>query len=376
MYKRKIQKKIEDWLFKNKILIIYGARQVGKTTLCKTILQKYKSKYATSYFNCEHPEVQNFLQQGPEIMKQFFGDSNFICLDEAQTVQNIGRIIKIFHDAYPDIQLILTGSSSFELSNTINEPLTGRSLEFILYPISFSEYTESKNPLEKKSILSQTLIYGLYPEICTSSQETKKILLLDLTKKYLYKDIFSFSGIKNHNLVYKILKALAYQLGNEVSIPEIAKLVGSTQPTVEHYINILEKAFIIFRLESFSTNQRKEIRKSKKIFFYDVGIRNALIENFDFLDLRNDRGAVFENFVLLEKKKESSFLCDHSNFFFWRTYDQQEIDIIQKKENKIFAFEVKWQSGKKIKTPIFFQNTYPDAEFSVITLENFFLIDK
>ncbi len=374
MYKRQLQPQIEKWLFRNKVIVIYGARQVGKTTLCKTILEKYKPKYKTAYFNCEYPQVQSFLQESPETIKQYFGKAELVCLDEAQTVQNIGRIIKMFHDTYPEVQLILTGSSSFELSSTINEPLTGRSLEFTLYPVAFSEYTRNIDLLQKESILSQALVYGLYPEICVSDQESKKTLLLDLTQKYLYKDIFSFSGIKNHNLIHKILKALAYQLGSEVAIPELARLVGSTQPTVEHYIDILEKAFVIFRLESFSTNQRKEIRKSKKIFFYDVGIRNALIENFDQLGLRNDRGAIFENFVLVEKKKQASFEDDHSSFFFWRTYDQQEIDIIQKIENNIFAFEIKYNNrNKNIKAPIFFSKTYPKANFSVITPRSFLL---
>jgi predicted AAA+ superfamily ATPase len=371
MYERKILKRFESWLFKGKILILYGARQVGKTTFCKNICKKYKTSHSSAYYNCEDPLIQNALIDKNALqMYNFFGNNSLIVLDEAQSVKNIGRILKIFHDEYPDIQIIATGSSSFDLSNSINEPLTGRSIEFSLYPLSLSEIQQEKSPYEIHSFLPQYLQYGMYPEIIDCFHDSAKERIKNITQNYLFKDILNFEGIKNIALLKKILQALAYQIGSEVSFSELAKLLGSNQHTIEKYISLLEQSFIIFQLPAYSTNQRKEIRKSRKIYFYDIGIRNALIDNFGDINLRNDKGGMWENFCIIELLKNNQYEGTFSQFYFWRTYDRQEIDLIIKTEEKIDVFEIKWSPKKTPKVPIFFQKTYPDYSFSIINKEN------
>jgi predicted AAA+ superfamily ATPase len=370
MFPREIQTQIEKWLFQNKILIIYGARQVGKTTLCKAILAKYLDKKSV-YFNCEDPLIKlALIDKSAQQIQNFFGDNQIVVLDEAQTVPNIGRILKIFVDQYPQVQIIATGSSSFDLANQINEPLTGRSLEFELFALSVKEIASSWNRLELNSNLPKFLTYGLYPEIATKSNQIAKELVLDITKKYLFKDILNFEGIKNSGLVIKILQALAYQLGNEVSYTELANLVGSNKNTVEKYVDILEKSFIIFRLPAYSSNHRNEISKTRKIYFYDVGIRNALIEDFGNWELRNDRGAIWENFIILELMKNHKNVRNLASFYFWRTYTQQEIDLIIKQDGKLEAFEIKFNPKKKAKIPESFLANYPNTGFSLINQEN------
>lgn len=370
MIERQIQPYIEKWLFQQKVLIIYGARQVGKTTLCKAIIEKYSNKKSV-YFNCEDPLVKLSLSdKSAQQIFNFFGDNEIVVLDEAQTIQNIGRIIKVFTDQFPEIQIIATGSSSFDLANKINEPLTGRSIEFELYPLSVSEISKTWNQLELKSNLPKFLTYGLYPEIATKSNEIAKELVLDIARKYLFKDILNFEGIRNSTLVIKILKALAYQLGSEVSYTELANLVGSNKITVEKYIDILEKSFIVFRLQAYSTNQRNEISKSRKIYFYDVGIRNALIEEFGDWELRNDRGAIWENFIILEIIKKYKNHRNLASFYFWRTYTQQEVDFIIKKDGKLQAMEIKYNPNKKAKIPQSFILAYPGTKFNVLNSEN------
>lgn len=370
MFPRQVQAHIEKWFFQKKILILYGARQVGKTTLCKQILQKYDSK-KSAYFNCEDPLVQDSLiNKSAKQIKNFFGQAEIVVLDEAQTVPNIGRILKVFFDAYPKVQIIATGSSSFDLANNINEPLTGRSLEFTLYPLAISEISGDLDILSLKSNLSKFLRYGLYPEIVDKDEQRAEILLTDLAKKYLFKDILNFEGVKNHHLVFKILQALAYQLGSEVSFTELANLVGSNKNTVERYVRILEQSFIILVLPPFSKNPRKEISKSKKIYFYDIGIRNSLIEATGDLSLRADRGAIWENFLIMEFVKKYRNFGRKNSFYFWRTYTQQEIDLIIQEDNLLHAFEFKWNDRKKAKLPNSFANTYPKHTFQVINRDN------
>jgi len=368
---RQIQKRIEKWLFQNKIIILYGARQVGKTTLAKIILKKYKQKKSL-YINCEDLDVQNlFAQKNIDKIKFFLGDASLIVLDEAQSIFDIGIILKLLHDKYPEIQIIATGSSSFDLSGKINEPLTGRSLEFKIYPLSIQEIAKQKNPLFIQSNIDKFLMYGMYPEIFEKNNKISEELVLDLAKKYLFKDVLLYAGIKNSNLIYKILKALAYQIGNQISYPEIANLVGSNKNTVEKYIDILEKSFVIFRLPAFCKNKRNEIKKSQKIYFYDIGIRNALINNFGNLDLRNDRGHIWENFIIVEILKNHENNGIFSNFYFWRTYTQLEIDLIIEKNNFLSTFEIKINSQKKYKIPKYFKENYPNHSFDVINKENF-----
>ena len=372
MYSRKISERFESWLFKGKVLILYGARQVGKTTFCKNILKKYQESHSSAYYNCEDFVIQTALIDKSALqIKQFLGDDTLVILDEAQTIPNIGRILKVFHDAYPDIQIIATGSSSFDLSNKINEPLTGRSIEFSLYPLSLSEIRESKKSYEMLSLLPQYLQYGMYPEIIDTGEKNAKELIKALTQNYLFKDILSFEGIKNPHLLQKITKALAYQIGSEVSFAELSRLVGSTQKTVERYISFLEKAFIIFRLPAYSSNQRKEIRKSQKIYFYDLGIRNALIDGFGDIELRNDKGGMWENFCIIELLKNNHYKGKFSQFYFWRTYDHQEIDLIVKTEDLLEVYEIKWNPKKTPKIPPFFKKTYSEYKYNIINSENF-----
>lgn len=370
MYSRKIQTRIQKWLFQGKIIILYGARQVGKTTLAKQILTDFKKKQnlKTAYFNCEDPLVaDSLINKSAQQIHNFLETPDMVVLDEAQSIPNIGRILKIYHDQYPKVQIIATGSSSFDLANQINEPLTGRSIEFKIYPLSIAEIAEKHNQLSLKSNLPKFLLYGLYPDIVDKNNEISRELVVNLAKKYLFKDILNFEGIKNSNLVYKILKALAYQLGSEVNYTKLANLVESNKNTVERYIDILEKSFIIFRLPAFSTNQRNEISKTKKIYFYDVGLRNALIQDFGDLNLRSDIGGIWENFCILELLKKYENEGGYGQFYFWRTYTQQEIDLIIKENSLLKCFEFKWNDRKKAKLPNSFATAYPNHTFEVVS---------
>ncbi len=372
MYKREIESRIQKWLFQEKIIILYGARQVGKTTLAKQILDYQKEKnLKTGYFNCEDPIVQDSLiNKSAEQIHDFLKTPDFVVLDEAQSIKNIGRILKIYHDQYPNVQIIATGSSSFDLANEINEPLTGRSIEFKIYPLSISEISNKYDNLSLKSKLPKFLLYGLYPDIVDKNSEISRDLVLNLSKKYLFKDILNFEGMKNSNLIFKILKALAYQVGNEINYTKLANLVESNKNTVERYVDILEKSFIIFQLSAFSRNQRNEISKTKKIYFYDIGMRNALIGEFGDLDFRSDIGGIWENFCILELLKNYENKGKFGQFYFWRTYTGQEIDLIIKENSLLNCYEFKWNEKKKAKLPNSFKEAYLDHTFQVINKDN------
>ena len=379
MHQRQIKNRIQKWLFQGKVIILYGARQVGKTTLAKEILNEIQSqqKLKTTYFNCEDPIVVNSLiGKSAQQIDDFLGSPDVVVLDEAQSIKNIGLIIKIYHDQYPKVQIIATGSSSFDLASKINEPLTGRSIEFKIYPLSISEISKKQNQLSLKSNLTKYLLYGLYPDIVDKNSQESKELVLNLSKKYLFKDILNCEGIKNSNLVYKILKALAYQLGNEVNYTKLANLVGSNKNTVERYIDILEKSFVLFQLSALSSNHRNEISKTKKIYFYDVGMRNALIEDFGDLELRNDIGGIWENFCILELLKNNENTGKFSQFYFWRTYTQQEIDLVIKENNFYHCFEFKYSDRKKAKLPNSFVLNYAKTTFNLVNRENIFTVLK
>lgn len=368
MINRILEEKIEKELFKGKIIIVYGARQVGKTTLVKKILEKHEG----SYFNCETLSVQDALSKPePKLIKVFLGDVPVIVLDEAKKIENIGTILKILIDAYPDMQIIATGSSSFDLANKINEPLTGRAKIFTLYPLSLGEIKGDKGIIEVDSIIEKIMIFGLYPEIYLSDREKALSDLEGLVSSYLFKDILTFDEIKKSGVIVRLLQFLALQIGNEVSYTEISKKLGISRPTVEKYIDILEQCFIIFRLNSFSRNLRTELAKSVKIYFYDLGVRNALIRNFNPLDIRNDTGALWENFCIIERMKYNHYYNNYINRYFWRTYTQKEIDYIEEKKGKLFAYEFKWNKNKT-KIPKEFLETYSNSEFEVITKDNYF----
>ncbi len=366
---RLIQPQIEKRLFKGKVVIIYGARQVGKTMLVKKIFDKYNG--AKIYLNCELLSVQQGLAvPEAEKLKSYLGNNKLVILDEAQKITNIGLILKILIDTYPDIQIIATGSSSFDLANKINEPLTGRTWTFTLYPFSISEIKQQNSRFEIEAKLENILRFGFYPEVFFLPEDDARSRLDEISSNYLYKDILSFEGIKKSSIVVNLLQLLALQLGNEVSYSEIAKQLGVSRLTIQKYLDLLEQSFVIFTLRSFSRNLRKEISKSVKIYFYDLGIRNSLIQSFNRIKIRSDLGALWENFCVLERKKRNSNNNIFANYYFWRTYDQKEIDYIEERDGKLFAFEFKWNAGKK-KIPQEFLNVYNNSEFEIIDKENY-----
>ena len=369
LIKREIQGKIEKDLWKGKIVIIYGARQVGKTTLVNQILKKYSEK--AGYYNCEESDVAEGLSAGTSTaLKNFFGEKKLIILDEAQKIRDIGVKLKLLVDNYSEMQIIATGSSSFELANIINEPLTGRFYPYQLYPFSLFELKQIYSEIEINRLLERFLRIGLYPEITKlGEQEAQKQISL-IASNYLFKDIFTFQEVRNPEVLTKLAQMLALQLGNEVSLEELSNNLGVSIETVERYIILLEKAFVIFRLPAFSRNLRTEIKKSRKIYFYDCGIRNALIRNFNSLDLRSDVGALWENFCITERMKANQRKDLSPNQYFWRTYGQKEIDYIEERDSKLSAFEFKWNK-KKTKIPKEFLDAYKNAEFEIINRENY-----
>jgi len=366
--KRTIQASIEKSLFKNKVLILYGARQVGKTTLVREILKKHPGQSA--YLNCDEPDIRAALTDKTSTeLKVFFKGKKFIVLDEAQQVKNIGHTLKIIADNLPSTQILATGSSSFELSDKIAEPLTGRKREFLLYPFSFHELASFYSEVEMDRLLERRIIYGMYPEIVAGKENTE-INLKSLARSYSYKDVLKYQNIKNPDLLEKLLQALALQVGNEVSYNELAALLGIDKNTVASYIQILEKAFIIFRVGPFSRNLRNELKKLRKIYFYDTGLRNALINNLNPLDLRQDVGALWENFVISERRKFLANTALDRKGYFWRTAQKQEIDYLEEGGGHLWAFEVKWRK-EKFRTPKVFSQAYPDAEVSLVTSKNY-----
>jgi hypothetical protein len=367
---REIQPQVEDALFKGKIVVIYGPRQVGKTTLAKLILQN-RQEIKSAYFNCDEPDIcQALTDKTSTELKLFLGDSKLVVLDEAQRVKNIGLTLKLLADNYPKMQIIATGSSSFDLSNQIFEPLTGRKKEFYLYPFSLAELKNYYSEIEFNRILENRMVFGMYPGVIFESDKGKSESLRELAKSYVYKDALEYQGIKNSEVVEKLLQALALQVGNEVSYNEISSLIEVNKITVANYIQILEKAFIVFRLPSFSRNLRDEIKSNRKIYFFDNGIRNALINNLNPVGLRQDAGALWENFMISERVKRNGNFGSVANMYFWRTLRQQEIDLIEDRGGELAGYEFKWKS-RPGKVPVAFSRAYPDAKVEMITKENY-----
>lgn len=370
--KRSVEDNVKKHLFQGKAIVIYGARQVGKTTMVKKILEE--STYTTKYINCDEADQRRYLQEAEtsSALNQVLGDAKIVVIDEAQRITNIGLKLKLMVDTYPDRQIIATGSSSFELSAEISEPMTGRVFEFWLYPFSISELKGVWSDLEFNRHLESLLVYGSYPDVVEAvSLEGKKTVINVIANNYLYKDILKFQNLKNSDIVRKLLEALALQVGSEVSYTELGKLLSIHRETVASYIRILEQAFIVFRLRPFSRNLRKELGKLQKIYFYDLGVRNSLINNLNPLSLRNDVGALWENFIVSEKKKLDNFIGDPKSYYFWRTWDQQEIDLIEEKGGKLYGLEMKWSKDNKGKAPKAWKETYPDASWEVISRDNF-----
>ena len=371
---RQVEPKIVENLFKGDVVIIYGARQVGKTTLVRKIIEN-QAGLSTKYLNCDEGDIQKAFSEADTSvsLKRIVGDAKLVVLDEAQRIRNIGLKLKLLVDNFPGQQIVATGSSSFDLSNEIKEPLTGRSREFWLYPLTSSEMFPTGDNLEFLRNLETILIYGSYPKVFESvSGEDKKIQIGKIVSNYLYKDVLKFQSLKNAEIVRKLLEALALQIGNEVSYNELSGLLQISRQTVESYVEILEKAFVIFKIIPYSRNLRKEIGKLRKIYFYDLGVRNALVDSLKPLSLRNDTGALWENFVVAEFKKRNNFIASIKNLYFWRTYDGQEIDLVEESEGKLYGYEIKWNKARK-NAPKAWRQNYKKASWKVITKDNYFM---
>ena len=368
MIERILSKKISALLDGRKAITIMGARQVGKSTLLQMMLGERKD---VMWLNGDEPDIVEILgnMTSPRL-KAMIGNNTIIVIDEAQRIPDIGLRLKLITDQIPDVQVIATGSSSFDLSNKLNEPLTGRKREFKMYPLTFNEMVSSTNLLEETRMLPHRMVYGYYPEVvCNPGEE--KIILKELADSYLYKDILSMDGILKPEKLVKLLKALAYQIGSQVSYNEVGMLVGLDSKTVEKYITILEKSYIIFRLTSLARNIRNELKSSRKIFFWDLGIRNAVIGNLTQIENRQDVGALWENFVIAERMKMLAYNGSFAQTYFWRTKQKQEIDYLEEEDGKIKAFEFKWNPNKAAaKCPDSFLKAYQNPEFKVITPRN------
>lgn len=366
---RALIRSIQANMFSGKAILILGARQTGKTTLIKEIQKLYQEP--SIFLNCDEPIVHSRLTDVNTILwKQIIGNNRILFIDEAQRIKNIGIKLKLATDNIKNVQLVVTGSSSFELANEIKEPLTGRKWEYFLFPISWGELKNHQDFLERAGQLEQRIIYGMYPEVITSPGHEIKILNT-LSGSMLYKDLLSFRGIRKPDLLDNLLRALALQVGQEVSFNELSSLLQVDKNTIITYVNLLEQAYIIFRLQPLSRNLRNEISTSKKIYFYDNGIRNSLIANFNPLNLRNDVGALWENFLVSERMKYNHYNNNYLNIYFWRTHNRQEIDFIEEYGGKMYAYEFKWGSSKKIRFPEVFLKSYPVQSTSIINNENF-----
>ena len=366
MFNRNLAKTIEGKFFKGKAIILFGPRQAGKSTLVQQLLAG--KDYA--YFNGDDADAREILSNTTVAKLQILvGNKKIVFIDEAQRITNIGITLKQFTDRIPDVQVIATGSSAFELNDKINEPLTGRKYEYQLFPLSFAEMVQQHGLLTEKRLLEQRLVYGYYPEIVSKPTEASDLLKL-LANSYLYKDLLMLEQVKKPMLLDKLLKALALQVGGEVSYQELSQLTNSDNKTVEKYIDLLEKAFVVFRLTAHSSNVRNEIRKSRKIYFYDCGIRNAVINNLAPINVRTDVGALWENFVIAERMKMHNYANIGTQQFFWRTTQQQEIDLVEVTGTKLQAFECKWNAKQKVKFTQTFLHNYPTATTAVIHPEN------
>ena len=368
MVKRYLEDIINRYLFKNKTIIIYGARQTGKSTLVERILKEHKKE--TLFLNGDDADVREILTDASSTkLIPVIGNSKIVVLDEAQRIPESGLVLKIIHDNFSHVQLIATGSSSFDLANKINEPMTGRKFEFMLYPLSFGEMVAYHGFLTEKRLLEHRLIYGYYPDIALNTGMEKK-LLKSLTASYLYKDLLVLGTIKKPVLLEKILKALALQIGSEVSYNELAQLLNSDKETIEKYIDLLAKVGIIFKLPSLSRNVRNEIKKGRKIYFYDNGIRNAVLGDLSPVSSRSDKGELWENYMISERIKYLENNEIDANVYFWRTTQQQEVDYIETYQHAMYAYELKWNQRRKSSLSKTFAKAYPNTIFNVISSNN------
>ena len=364
------EKRIFQRLQPNKAILLFGARRVGKTILLKNIIQQFDGK--TLLLNGEDFDTLALLEPASiSNYKRLLQDVDLLAIDEAQNIPDIGKKLKLMVDEISGIKIIASGSSSFDLLNKTSEPLVGRGSQFYLYPFSQAEIAAQENALETRQNLEDRLIYGSYPEVVLISEvEQKKEYLREIVNSYLLKDILAVEGLKNANKMADLLRLIAFQTGNLVSYDELAKQLGLSRNTVEKYLDLLSKVFVVYRLGSYSGNLRKELSKAGKWYFFDNGIRNALISNYQILNMRQDVGQLWESYLISERMKQNQYLGLNKSFYFWRTYDGQEIDLLEESEGKLQAFEFKW-SDKKIKIPKAFADTYPNASFKVVSKENY-----
>lgn len=367
MIPRSLEQNIQKWLFKEKIIILTGARQVGKTTLLKKIIDKLNTE---SLFLNGDDSITKKLFEAPSVtnFRNLIGNSRLLFIDEAQRIENIGICLKLIYDNFSNVQTLVSGSSALEIADKIFEPLTGRHFLYHLYPFTMNELY-SNNYLKFTENLNWHLVYGCYPDVVNHQFDAKKYLK-SIANSYLYKDVLSWKDIRKPELLDKLLQLIALQLGSEVSVNELANQLKVKSETVESYLDLLEKSFVIFRLKSYATNERKEVTKMKKIYFWDVGIRNAIIDNFKPIEARTDIGALFENFVIADRIKTNQYNENDIKPYFWRSLQKQEVDYVEYFENKLSGFEIKWNPKNKITKS--FQNLYPDSTANIIHPNNLY----
>ena len=366
MIKRDLEEEINKRFGKGKAILLIGPRQVGKTTLFNKLLENRQHLFLSG----DDPTVRKLLTNpNIEQLKNIIGNYNVVFIDEAQRIDNIGLTLKLIADQLKSVQLLVSGSSAFELNNQTQEPLTGRKWEYQLYPISWTEFENNVGYLKAQQQLELRIVYGMYPDVINNSGDEKGILK-QLTDSYLYKDILSYGGIRKPEVLEKLLRALAFQIGSEVSYNELAQLIGIDKKTVSNYIDLLCQAFVIFKLPSFSKNLRNEIKTNQKIYFYDTGVRNMIIGDLNPLIVRQDKGNLWENYLIAERLKYNVYSGSLAKAYFWRTLQQQEIDYVEEEAGKVTGFEIKWNPKSKVKIPKIFLETY-NTDVKVITNENF-----
>ncbi|KAF0107691.1 MAG: AAA ATPase [Chloroflexi bacterium] len=371
-FKRSLLPRLINSLLPGKVVVLYGPRQVGKTTLVKELIAV--SPFRSRFINADELMYREVLSsQSVQRLGEVLGDAELLVIDEAQRVTDIGLNLKILVDRFPQARIIATGSASFDLANKISEPLTGRTLTFTLFPVSYAEVSETIGMIEARFQLDRWLVWGGYPAIAaTDDLDLRKQLLNNLVGSYLYRDILELDGVRKSDKIVNLLRLLAYQIGSEVSLAELATNLALHRQTVEKYLDLLEKTFVIFKVEGFSRNLRKEVTKNSRYYFYDNGVRNSLIQNFNSPNLRQDIGQLWENFLVVERRKANQAAGKSVNSYFWRTYDQKEIDCVEEHSGRLYGYEFKWTCGEIRKTVCKeFNLSYPDSSLTAIKKENF-----